>query len=686
MLPFDLRQALFGLAVFFAFHAEAQVAQRGDAVGKLLNEWYQAGTAAGLAEIYYENRDGQHSPLNVAQYPQLQVFQADAKTGPDKGPSVVLRAHPTVGNCSMSAPAEKGGSLPRMYQVDPKGQKFLMMQYLANNLMIYPEHQDYDIGGNGVDGYGDLYPSNNACSLISQGSSGSDQPFLNAVLTTIAAFPPDTQRTLIDKRILMPTVQAILRQSNKQVKKEADYFTGVAHPVVFDAGNLDEEKMIQMAHDMRPPMIPPLVQIEVVEETELKPGKDYFETDRAQLYKLADTPVSVARILRSNSTEYTMVLSAKKSADILGRPIQLRWQLLQGDSRLIKLETNEKEPVARLHIKWQPPAKTATGIRSYRVDIGVFASNGISTSAPAIVSFYMLPNEMHFYDSKGRVTDICYQTHNPEAGLPVSPRDPRWMKAMLALSLAGDGLRSVLAEKLLMEPERLAIQKAWLPLNEEWLMVQKLEADPEKKDQAEQLKKRVLDDLEKALSLPLPGERGLTVRSAIERSLSAISGFTDLFFAFQRDVLALAAKSSKAAATADIASEVMRLKNLGILMEKVDGSIALAIIPTELTPAERYCINGLNLTIMSQALYPDVLVRSTAPAWVDPRLSTPKAWRDVNRYDEAGLRQGWIRYQAGRTYWFDNEGRYLPEGPKQADKAQPVIYESHQGVLEWCAK
>ncbi|HAL72431.1 MAG TPA: hypothetical protein DCP71_11725, partial [Verrucomicrobiales bacterium] len=169
MFPRGFRQGLFSLAMLHALPAGAQITSRTDAVGRLLNEWHQAGSAAGLADITYENRDGQHSPLEAGLYPQLQIFQPDAKSGPPVGPAVALRLKPTVGNCSMSAPADKGGSLPRMYQMDPSGQKFLMMQYLANNLMIYPEHQDHDIGANGVGGYGDLFPANNACAIISQG-------------------------------------------------------------------------------------------------------------------------------------------------------------------------------------------------------------------------------------------------------------------------------------------------------------------------------------------------------------------------------------------------------------------------------------------------------------------------------------------------------------------------------------
>lgn len=683
MFPSLSKPCLAGVLLLLAVPAIAQVTSRSDTVGKLLNEWHAAGTAAGLAEITYENRDGQHSPLNAALYPQLQVFQPDAKSGPVTGPSVMLRLKPMVGNCSMSAPPDKGGSLPRLYQTDPNGQRFLMMQYLANNLMIYPEHQDYDPGGNGIGGYGDLYPSNNACCIISQGSSGSDQPFLNAVLSTIAAFPPDTQKLLIEKRVLMPTVQAIFRQSNKQVKKETDIFSGAAHPVVFDAAMLDEEKMVRTAHDMRPPMVPPVVQIEVTEEDSSEAVKDWFEAEPSRPWKLADTPVSVARIMRSNRTEHSLTVSARKSADLMGRPVQLRWQLLQGDPRFVRVEALGKEPAARLHVRWQPPVKTATGILSHRVDIGVFASNGISTSAPAILSFYMLPNEMRFYDEKARVSEIHYQTHNPDLGFPATSQDARWLKAMLAVSLAGDGLRSRLMEKLVREKNRQALQKAWLGLDRQRQEIARAESRDDGKEEAARLKARFEQDLAKALEQPLP-EGGLTVKAGLEHAFSSAAGLTGLYFDSQKEVQALATRSPKATAPADMAAEIRRLQDLGIIMEEAGGSATTSRPPDRLTEADRHAIRGLNLTLLSQVLFPEVLERSTAPAWVDPRMTVPKPWRDVHRYDGEGKLRGWIRYQAGRSVWFDAEGRLLPDGPDAPQKAQAVTYEkSAQGLLEW---
>ena len=661
---------------------QAEITTRSDAVGKLLIEWDQAGTAAGLSAIFYENRDHQHSPLNLTLYPELRLFPLGANTGSDIGPSSMLRPLPMIGNCSMAAPANKGGSLPRFYQMSPDGTNLLMMQYLSNNLMIYPEHQDYDIGANGVNGYGDLFPINNCCAIISQGSSGSDQAFLQACLATVAAFSPETQKVLIRQRVLMPTLQAIFRQSNQMVVKDLDYYSGVAHPVVFDSTKLDELKMIHRAHDMKPEQIPPLVQISVAEETTLTAGKDYFEPAGALTHKLADTPVSIARIMRGSVDEYGMLIYLGKIEDLQKKPLKLLFRVLQGDPNLVKIEHSGGGPYARLRVRWHPPMVTATGIRSHRVDIGVFASNGANVSAPAIISFYMLPNERRFYDANGHLTEIAYQAHNPDLGLPASPKDLRWLRAMLDVSIAGDGLRSRLMEKLLALDERKAIQAAWIPLNDRQQVIRGLEAKPDQKDAVARLRTDLEKDLVRALDLKLPGNRDLTVRSAISRSLDTLSTFTDLYTTFQKDLLEMAAKSPKKTAVEDIRKDVQRLVDLGILIEQAGGVVSTVTAPEKLSAAERYQLQGLHLTLLSQVLFPEALDRSTEPAWVDPRLTAIKPWRDIFRLDAStGARLGWIRYQAGRTHAFTVDGHLLPEAPK---KARAVVYQTNaQGILEW---
>jgi hypothetical protein len=676
LLPVILGMCVLGVAS----DVKAQITKRDDAVGLLLNEWYRDGTASGLASITYENRDGQHSPLNTSLYPQLQIFEHNSTSGTATGPAAHLRLGPMVGNCSMASSAVSGGSLPRLYMMDPGGGKFLMMQYLANNLFVYPEHQDHDIGANGVGGYGDLYPVNTPCCLISQGSSGSDQPFVQAVLSTIAAFPRETQRALIQKRVLMPTVQSILRQSSRAVTKPADYLTGAAHPVVFDAAMLNEEAMVKMAQSMTPDLIPPLVQLEVVEESDPQAGKQVFEAANPVSHKLTDARVSIARVFRGAVDEYGMVIDLSKCADIMGRPVKTTAQVLQGDPRLVRIDRSGNGPYMRLRVRWQPPIITRTGIRSHRVDIGIFATSGTGISAPAIISFYMLPNERRFYNERGRLAEIDYQTPNPDIGLPASDRDLRWLKVMLAATVSGDGLRSRLMEKLLNEEQRKAIQSAWLPLDRRYQALTAPGAPPD-----EAAKAALEKDISSSLAKPLSSKDQISLKMALEIVFSRAASFTDLYLSFRQEIDKLAARSPKKTAAEDLRREVLRLVDLGILIEQASGTLSTVSAPEKLTAADQHYLRSLNLAVMSQALFPEALERAVAPAWVDPRLTTPKPWRDVFRYDEAsGALLGWVRHQAGRTHFFDADGRLLPDGPKHPKKALEVKYDrSAQGLMEW---
>jgi hypothetical protein len=661
--------------------AAQPVTTRTDDIAKQLNEWFANGTAAGLQAITYENRDGQHSPLNTGQYPLLQVFKS---TETDKGAATQIRATPTLGNCSMASAATQLGCLPRMYMMDPGGNRFLAQQYLSNNLFIYPEHQDHDIGANGISGgYGDLLPLNTPCLLISQGSSYTDQPFLQALLSTTAAFRPETQKALIEKRLLCPTLQSILRRANKMVRMPEDYFTGRAHPVVFDGSQIDEAKMIHIAHSMTPEGIPPVVAMQILEETQVEEGKNFFETVGAHPWRLSDTPVSIARILRGNEAEHGMLISLEKTLNPAKGPLQMRAALLQGDPRFVRIEIGEGKPFIRLRVRWQPPVITATGIRSHRIDIGLFADNGVNISAPSIISFYMLPNEMHFYDEQGHVSEIHYQTHTPDLGLPVTGTDTRWFKVLLALSLKDTDLRGRLLEKILTPIERDALQKQYLALKPQADALAAAERDDKRKDKAAKLRSQLGDAIRDALSQRVGDASASTVRGSIEKALQTIAGFDTLYLGLQRELDTLASRSSKSSAVADVRAELHRLIMQGVLIEHASGQIDTMSPPDKLSLGERHMLRGLNLTLLSQVLFPDILERSTAPAYVSPRLTTPKQWRDVYRYDPgSGRLLGWIRYEKGRIANFDTEGRFQPDGPK--GKSVPVIYLiDGNGTLTW---
>lgn len=654
------------------------VTTRTDPAAKLINEWYAAGTAAGLKGIMYENRDGQHSPLNTAQYPGLQVYNPKEK---EMGAATKVRAVPTIGNCSMASGATQVGCLPRLYMMDPNGSRFLAQQYLSNNLFVYPEHEDYDIGANGVGGHGDMLPLNTPALVISKGSSYLDQPFVQAMLSTTAAFPPETQKLLIEKRMLAPTLQSIFRRSNKMVVTPEDYFAGKAHPPVFDGAQIDEEKMVRTAHEMTPENLPPVVVMQVLDETRIEAGKNYFELPGAYAWQLADTPMSIGRVFRGNDSVQGLLISLDKSLNLGKAPVKMRAVLLQGDPRFVRIETGLKGDM-RISIRWQPPTIAATGIRSHRVDIGIFADNGLNISAPAIISFYMLPNEMHFYDEKGRVSEIHYQTHNPDFGLPPTDTDPRWLKMLQACWMKENTLRSRLVEKILSSAEQDGLQRSWLALKAKEDAAVVAERDAKRKDEAARLRAELGAAISAALQAPAVEKTELTVRGAVEKVLNTIANFHSLYLGAQRDLDVLAAASPKATATADIRAELHRLIMQGVLVEQASGQIDTMAPADRITLGERYMLRGLNLTLLSQVLFPEALERSTAPAYVHPRLTTPKQWRDVYRYDDSGKLEGWIRYAKSRIANFDAEGRLLPDGPK--GKAVPVKYlMGDNGTLVW---
>jgi hypothetical protein len=92
--------------------------------------------------------------------------------------------------------------------------------------------------------------------------------FMRALPYVLAAFQPDVKRKLIQSGLLMPTIQMILRATNRSLAGTKDYLTGKAHPTVFQGGNVDPLAMVEMAHGINLSDIPPIAIIRVLKEDE----------------------------------------------------------------------------------------------------------------------------------------------------------------------------------------------------------------------------------------------------------------------------------------------------------------------------------------------------------------------------------------------------------------------------------
>lgn len=387
----------------FAFpeRPEAAVLPSGskNAARDLLRDHVRRGRAAGNHGDLYDNRDRGHSRLRREAHPQLaHVVYAPAARAADLDYGLndrLLFDRPTLGN---SSTAITGGpqwrSLPRYAMTRPDGAgPMRLWQTAANNhVYVHPAHKDY--GGEG----GDLFPANTPYLLVSRGSSGSDQPFLEAVAMILAAFRPDAKAKLVEAGMINAAVQMIFRRSLQNVRSRESYFSGDAHPAAFDGYQINLARMVSLANSIRADAVPAEARIRVVEEDLGTEGVDFFGASLSE--RLFDTPQAVARVWRSTTGRRSMILSAEASRDANGRPLEFQWRLLQGDPAKVVIEPIEGGARARVTLDWHDPFRISEDNDqiSSRVDIGVFAHNGVHDSAPAILSWTFPAHETRVYE------------------------------------------------------------------------------------------------------------------------------------------------------------------------------------------------------------------------------------------------------------------------------------------------
>ncbi len=368
-----------------------------DSASRVLRLLHGRGIANGFQGILYDNRDRGHSDLKQDLYPRLHRVAYGPRLqsmGLDYGLArSILYPGVVFGN---SSTAITGGpyarSIPRIAMTSDEAAASSAWLYSNNHIYIYPEHRDYDSV--------DKYPAHWPYHLVSQGSSGSDQPFLRAVAATLAALPSDTLKFMKEHGLVSPTIHMILRRNLRHVVTPSDYFSGVAHRPVLQGDDLRPGSMVAQAGSLRPENVQAMVLIKVISE-------DF--TRRAGLAgldeALFDTPSAIARIWRGFEGRKEIVVSAEDTKDPTGRPITFAWHLFQGDPSKVSIEPfGDRSQNARISIDWHDPfsvpvvsERALQSRESARVDIGVFASNGDGLSAPAVISITFPAHQKRTY-------------------------------------------------------------------------------------------------------------------------------------------------------------------------------------------------------------------------------------------------------------------------------------------------
>ena len=668
------------------------------AVGELLRKWWAEGTAAGNVGDRYDNRDRGHSQLDITPYPQLSKVQygdEDRKKNRDWAVQMTVLPPIVFGNSSTSAPILQGGSNIRQYYTHPQGLPFLFTQYSRCNIYAYPEHQDHDPGHNGVGGgYGDVYPTNTPYLIASQGSSGSDQPFLKAMPFALAAFRPEVKQTLVQTGLLMPTMQMILRTTGRQLVGSAvtpfkdivksQYLTGKAHPTVFEGSWVDELKMVQMAHDIQLDNIPPLAVLKVLDESQARQGEDFF--DGATSEKLADTLCVIARFLRGSGYSRRMVVSAEQSFDANKLPLTFHWVVLRGDADRIKITPHNKQgSVAEIVVPYHDRAPVFPGspLESNRVDIGVFVHNGTHFSAPSFITFYSFDWEGRTYDASGRLLDIGYSMGTSEVNVS------NWMK-LLDTFQNGTPAGQLLKQGMKNE-EIVAVLQAMDEYKTAWQSVEVAQKALEKRGTAENATastaaRKALDDANGAAAGVLGKIRPplkASVQARLEGRLDEMMRDGGFLLGNEKTLLGISEKDlDKKFALRSVRKELV---GFGMSPRK-QGERFFEITPLRpgsaplnqrLTKYERATMERLNARILSSVLYDGAVTSVYHVNYVDPRLSSPKLWRDVYHYDAKGYNTGWTRYdgEVGSEYNHAGQRVLQTDAKGRCIRARVVKYE-----------
>ena len=433
---FDFESGLF--RSFFAFpeKPEAFANEFDGASAERVRAWIADGAAAGSFGVLYDNRDGGHSQLAVSKFPGLaRVIYGNEprERNLHQAGAMFMYNAITVGNSSLAmteGPYWRG--ITRMLNTDTRRGAQLFMQYNANHVYVYPSHHDYL-----ADRAGDTFAANCPYVVTSMGSSGSDQPFVNALLSTLAAFPPDVRGFLARSNRIAPTLHMMLRSTQKHLASPEDYLTGRAHRPVLNGADLDAEAMVAMANAMTTNTIPPLVFINFagMNPPPARLGADFFDHRGDEL--IVQTPALYSMVMRGPAEKRAFTFAAGAIPPGVTDKMEFRWVVLQGDPALVEIKTLNAVGSAATLTLTHPPVlpfpvdpEAEQPLMTSRVDVGVFVNNGTHWSPPAIMSFYYLPNEERMYDANGRLQKVDYAKAVGNYADPVLSLPKRWIDVL----------------------------------------------------------------------------------------------------------------------------------------------------------------------------------------------------------------------------------------------------------------
>lgn len=413
---------LLGLTVVFGEPPTDKVdPEATDATAQLLRQRQRRPGIAGNHGDIYDNRDRGHSRLYVSRHPGMVATHYDEEAreaGLDRSLNTRLRfSAPTIGNASL---AVTGGalwrSLPRLAMTTPGAMDGIARLYDANHLYVYPAHRD--VGRE----HGDLMPAMTPYMIVSLGSSHSDRPFLTAMAHIFAAYRPAVKAQLVRSGLLASTTQMILRRGMEGAGSRQAYMSAVAHPSAFDPKRVRLRAMIRLANDMTPDVVPPMVRLRMIEEGFLGARNDLFADGLDET--LFDTPGAIARFATGSAGRRRYLLSVEETVNPTDRPLQFHWRVLRGAPERVRITPLDQSGM-RVAVEIRSPEQTGAD-SDRRVDIAVFADNGVHLSAPAFFTVaFPLAQQRSLHDD-GMPAWIDYRVSADQYADPVLEPKRHW--------------------------------------------------------------------------------------------------------------------------------------------------------------------------------------------------------------------------------------------------------------------
>lgn len=326
----------------------------------------------------YMNRDGNHAPMNLKEFPGITEIKYDVegrRRRLDLNAPNLCCPYPLFGNSSMAfVQGPYWRSIPRaLMTTEAMKLKSMEKLYLSNQFWVFPSNADTPpVGTNG-----DCFASIAPYWLTSAGRSWSDRPYVKAALLASAAFNSDVKREIVRRGLLTPTIQTLIRKSLVNVDSEEAYTSYLAHPTAMPVNGVDINRLVAAAAKMTVREIPPLavVTAELVPPVTptLWPELTY-RTGFAWAYVLrADDKRRIFFIRAIGAREFKFVQTH-------GMDIAVKIEQIKPNEAKVTIDREKMDP-------------------THRVDIAVFGRNpGTGWGAPSYVSIARMDSEAPYSD------------------------------------------------------------------------------------------------------------------------------------------------------------------------------------------------------------------------------------------------------------------------------------------------